>query len=70
MQTGRRAWQCELSTVDTAFLLAGALTTAAYFDAHTDVEQEIRTTTDALRHGALACLSREGGDRLPITPAV
>ena len=28
MQTGRRAWQCELSTVDSAFLLAGALTTA------------------------------------------
>jgi hypothetical protein len=26
MTTGRRAWQCELSTVDTAFLLAGALT--------------------------------------------
>ena len=26
MQTGRRAWQCELATVDTTFLLAGALT--------------------------------------------
>lgn len=26
MQTGQRAWQCELSTVDSAFLLAGALT--------------------------------------------
>jgi hypothetical protein len=25
LQTGRRAWQCELSTVDSAFLLAGAL---------------------------------------------
>jgi hypothetical protein len=48
MQTGRRAWQCELSTVDTAFLLAGALTAAAYFDAHTDLEREIRATTDAL----------------------
>jgi len=31
MNTGRRAWQCELSTVDTAFLLAGMLTVAAYF---------------------------------------
>ncbi len=48
MQTGRRAWQCELSAVDTAFLLAGALTAASYFDAHTDVEQEIRPTTEAL----------------------
>jgi hypothetical protein len=42
MQTGRRAWQCELSTVDTAFLLAGASTAAAYFDAPSNVEQEIR----------------------------
>ena len=48
MQTGRRAWQCELSTVDSAFLLAGMLTAAAYFDAHTTDEQEIRTIADAL----------------------
>jgi len=33
MQTGRRAWQCELSTVDSGFLLAGALTAGIYFDA-------------------------------------
>jgi hypothetical protein len=26
MQTGRRVWQCELSTIDTMILLAGALT--------------------------------------------
>jgi hypothetical protein len=31
MQTGRRAWQCELSTVDSTILLAGALTAGAYF---------------------------------------
>lgn len=31
MQTGRRVWQCELSTVDSAFLLAGALTAGMYF---------------------------------------
>ena len=30
MQTGRRAWQCELSTVDSTILLAGALTAGAY----------------------------------------
>jgi hypothetical protein len=42
MQTGRRAWQCELSTVDTAFLLAGGLTSAVYFDADTQAEREIR----------------------------
>ncbi len=48
MQTGRRAWQCELSTVDTAFLLAGALAAAAYFDADVADEREIRVLADAL----------------------
>jgi hypothetical protein len=48
MQTGRRAWQCELSTVDTTFLLAGALTAGIYFDASTADESEIRTLADAL----------------------
>ena len=48
MQTGRRAWQCELSTVDSAFLLAGMLTARSYFDADTMEEQEIRTLADAL----------------------
>ena len=48
MQTGRRAWQCELSTVDSAFLLAGALAAALYFDASSADENEIRTLGDAL----------------------
>ena len=48
MQTGRRAHQCELSTVDSAFLLAGALAAAAYFDKETADEQEIRALADAL----------------------
>ncbi|MBN6742769.1 hypothetical protein JKG47_20145 [Acidithiobacillus sp. MC6.1] len=48
MQTGRRAWQCELSTVDSAFLLAGALTASVYFDAKTADEQEIRMLADGL----------------------
>jgi hypothetical protein len=48
MQTGRRAWNCELSTVDTTILLIGALTAGAYFDADTTEEKEIRTLADAL----------------------
>lgn len=48
MQTGRRVWQCELSTVDSAFLLAGALTAGIYFDASTEDELEIRTLSKAL----------------------
>ncbi len=31
MRTGGRAWNCELSSIDTALLLAGALTAGAYF---------------------------------------
>ncbi|WP_292068758.1 glucoamylase family protein [Mesorhizobium sp.] len=48
MQSGRRAWQCELSTIDSALLLAGALTAAAYFDADAAEEREIRALADAL----------------------
>ena len=48
MQTGRRAWQCELSTVDSAFLVAGMLTAAEYFDADSPEEREIRSITDKL----------------------
>jgi hypothetical protein len=48
MQTGRRAWQCELSTIDSAFLLAGALTAGLYFAADTADEQEIRSLADQL----------------------
>jgi len=48
MQTGRRVWQSELSTVDTTFLVAGMLTAAAYFDSETEDEAEIRTLADAL----------------------
>ena len=48
MYTGRRVWQCELSTVDSAFLLAGALAAGLYFDSSTADESEIRTLADAL----------------------
>ena len=48
MASGRRAWRSELSTVDSGFLLAGALTAAAYFDADDEQEQQIRTVADQL----------------------
>jgi hypothetical protein len=48
MQTGKRVWNCELSTVDTAFLLAGALGAALYFDDDSEEEHEIRSLADAL----------------------
>ena len=48
MQTGKRVWQCELSTVDTAILMAGALTAASYFSGSSEGEREIRQLTETL----------------------
>lgn len=48
MSTGRRAFQCELSTVDTALLLAGVLTVAVYFEQDSEDESEIRKLADAI----------------------
>lgn len=42
MKSGRRVWNCELSTIDSAILFAGMLVCAAYFDADTPEEREIR----------------------------
>ena len=42
MQTGRREWQSELSSIDTALLIAGALAAAEYFDGAAKDEAEIR----------------------------
>jgi len=48
MDTGRRAWESELSTIDSTILIAGALTTATYFDQETELEKEIRQLADDL----------------------
>ena len=50
MKSGKRVWKCELSTVDTAFLLMGMLTAAAYFSDDTADTREIRTLADELYH--------------------
>jgi hypothetical protein len=48
MQTGRREWCCELSSVDTAILIAGALAAAEYFDGRSRHETEIRSLVKLL----------------------
>ena len=48
MKDGRRAGACELSTLDSAFLLAGMLVAGVFFDADVPVEREIRETAAAL----------------------
>jgi hypothetical protein len=48
MQTGRRAVQCELSTVDTAILIAGILTAANYFTGTSEEDLEIQELAEFL----------------------
>ena len=48
MQTGRRAWNCELSSIDTALLMAGVLTAASYFTGASDDEVELRKLATTL----------------------
>ena len=64
IETGRRVWQCELSTLDSAFLFAGALTVATYFDRDAPDEAEIRSLADTLYRRADWNWARNGGPTL------
>ena len=48
MRSGKRVWVSELSLIDTAFLIAGALTAAAYFSGNSCDEIELRALADTL----------------------
>lgn len=48
MDTGARVWHSELSMIDTALLIAGALTSATYFTADTADEIALREIADTL----------------------
>lgn len=48
MESGQRAGQCELSTVDSTLLIAGMLFAAQYFNEETTVETEIRDLAQKL----------------------
>jgi hypothetical protein len=48
MDTGRRAWESELSTIDTAIFIAGALTAAYYFKGENKEEKDIRNLAENL----------------------
>ncbi|HEX6048370.1 MAG TPA: glucoamylase family protein, partial [Gemmatimonadaceae bacterium] len=61
MRSGRRMWRCEVSTIDSTILFAGALVAAAYFDRATATEYEIRWTADALYRRADWTWSLDGG---------
>jgi hypothetical protein len=48
MHRGHRSGRCELSTIDTAFLIAGVLAVAGYFTRDEPHERELRELADAL----------------------
>jgi hypothetical protein len=48
MDTGRRAWESELSTIDTAIFIAGVLTAAVFFNGENKLEREIRDLAESL----------------------
>lgn len=62
METGRRAWRCELSTIDSTFLLAGGLTAAAFFNSDTRAEAKIRTLAVELYRRADWIWALDGGE--------
>ncbi len=48
MRTGERVWRSELSTIDTALLVAGALAASIYFAADTPAEIELRRLVEGM----------------------
>lgn len=59
MQSGRRVWQCELSLIDTALLIAGMLVAGRYFDGDQE-ESDIRELSDALYRRVDWCWAQNG----------
>jgi len=48
MESGQRAWKCELSSIDTALFLAGAMDASRFFKGPSQTERSIRRIADAL----------------------
>ena len=62
MAEGRRAWRCELSTIDTALLVAGFLCAAAFFDEDRPEEAEIREGARQIYERVEWDWARDGGE--------
>jgi len=64
LNTGVRVWRSELSMIDTALLIAGALSASMYFDAQTADEIELREIVDLLFHRIDWRWAQDGGETL------
>src|SRR6185312_9156421 len=61
---GTRVWRCELSMVDTALLIAGALAAGQYFSADAPGEHELRELVDVLYQRIDWRWSQDGGSTI------
>ncbi len=64
MQTGARVWRSELSMIDTALLIVGALAASRYFTENTADEIELRDLVDALYRRVDWRWAQNGGDTI------
>ena len=66
MKTAARAWDCELSTIDTALLMAGVRFAGAFFDGEAADEVAVRARADQLYRRVDWAWALDGGDRLSL----
>ena len=64
IHSGARVWQSELSMIDTALLIVGALTAAMYFSADSADETELRALVDFLYRRIDWRWSQDGGETI------
>lgn len=64
IHTGKRVWQSELSMIDTALLIAGALAAGMYFRGDTPEEVELRQVADFLYRRIDWRWAQDGGDTI------
>ena len=64
IDTGLRTWNCELSTIDTALLMAGVLDARQYFASDDPGDQELRALADSLSRRVDWDFMRSGGGAL------
>jgi hypothetical protein len=64
INSGFRAWSCELSTIDTALLMAGVLDAKQYFNTEDPGDVELRALADSLYHRVDWDFMRNGGNGL------
>ena len=62
INSGLRAWSCELSTIDTALLMAGVIDAKQYFDTSDPGDVELRALADSLYYRVDWEFAQNGGN--------